>query len=569
MQDKKGAELFREILRLFAELIGGDKALLYLALGYGIVISLFTLAVPISVQLLINTVAHTASQPMILTLALVLLALLGLSGVFTALQSYAMELFERRFYARITADFALRNIYADHRYYESVNRYELTNRYFDIMSVQKIIPSLFIGGFAILLQMVVGIALVSFYHPWLLLFSIGFVCVLWGIWRIWGYRATETAVTLSAAKYETARQLEDIARANSFFKSATHIDHALGRVNTLTNHYLDRREDHFRHSFSQLIALLALYALASAGLLGIGGTLVIANELTLGQLVAAELVLSAVFYGISRLGYYLVQWYDLSAALEEIWRVYHLPLETVTGKELLQARPLPMQFAKTRFTAGSVPITLDLTLQAGQKVLAGCSTHSIQSTILQAVKRYRAPDAGALLLGETNLQDCDPHHLRDRVIVLDRPTIIEATVEEYLRAGAPDALQGDIAEALRLFELEQSISNLPDGLQTKLGVTGQPLTVSEVLRLKLAAAWLTAPHVLILNEFFDTISYLRRQRIFRRLCQMPDMTVLYFSNRQDLDCFDDYLFIDTTAHVWLEDVEALRRYEETTQEGMA
>lgn len=566
MSEPKGAALFAEILRLFATLIGKDKSFLFLAVGYGVAISLFTLAVPVSVQLLINIVAHTASQTMVVTLALILLGLLGVSAAFAAFQSYAMELFDRRFYARVTADFTLQNIYAEHQYYEAVNRYELVNRYFDIMSVQRIVPSLFIGGFAIILQMIVGVVLVSFYHPWLMLFCVGFVVSLWLIWRIWAYRATETAVRLSAAKYETVRQMEDIARANSFFKSAHHIDFAVNRINSLTHDYLDKREAHFRHSFSQQIALLALYVIANALLLGLGGTLVISNELTLGQLVAAELILSAVFYGISRLGYYLAQWYDLSAALEEIWRVYRVPLEPIGGKQAVGERPQPLHFSQARFHVSGQEINLDVELKAGQKVMAVCEGHTIQSTVLHAAKRYYAPETGAVLLGDADLQDCDVHQLRDRIKVLDRPTIIEASVEEYLRTGAPDATRGEITEALSIFELEQSIARLPDGLSTKLGVTGYPLTISETLRLKLAAAYLGKPHVLILNEFFDTISYQRRQRIFRRLCEDSALSLLYFSNRQDLDFFDGYLFLGQHQQAWLENVEALRRHEERAEE---
>ncbi len=185
-------ELSQEIKRLISLIIADDNRLIGLALIYGIGISLLTLSVPTAVQMLINSVVHTTSVTAVMTLAFVLLLLLLVSGLFNAVQAYVMELFERRFYARITSEFTLRIIYADHTYFDRINRYELVNRYFDIMTVQSIIPNLIVGLFALILQMIVGFTLVSFYHPWLFLFNLGIIIVLYLIWRIWGHNAIRT-----------------------------------------------------------------------------------------------------------------------------------------------------------------------------------------------------------------------------------------------------------------------------------------------------------------------------------------------------------------------------------------
>ncbi|MFX9193234.1 hypothetical protein ABTN81_19855, partial [Acinetobacter baumannii] len=79
----------------------------------------------------------------------------------------------------------------------------------------------------------------------------------------------------------------------------------------LTAEYVSLHRAHFRYTFTQTLCLLLLYACASAGLLTLGGMLIIAGELSIGQLVAAELILSGVFYGIAQLGNYLETFYDL------------------------------------------------------------------------------------------------------------------------------------------------------------------------------------------------------------------------------------------------------------------
>ena len=562
-----GAPLFREVKRIFFLLLEKDRSFLTIVMIYGLAISLFTLAVPVSVQLLINSVAHIASVRAIAILSLLLLGVLLFYAALNAMQLYIMEMFERRFYARITSEFTLRSIYAEHGFYENINRYELVNRYFDIMNVQKTVPSLVIGLFSVFLQMVVGIGLVSMYHPWLFLFNMCFLLVLYGIWRIWGYRALEQAIYLSEAKYRTARHLEDIARANSFFKSATHIDYAIAKIDRLTAEYIGYRKRLFRLVFTQHIALLLLYALASAGLLGIGGLQVVGGQLTLGQLVAAELILSAVFYSVSTLGNYFRKIYDLGASVEEIHRMFDIPLETISGTLTLPEKPVAVTFNKAAFSYGSSGALFNFTIPAGRKIMANTAYHTLQDMVLNAVKRYCEPETGSVLIGGLNVLDYDKHMLREQVVVLDRPTIIETTIREYLLLGKPTATISEMNEALALVQLDGRIQSLPQGIDTSLTVTGNPLTVSETLRLKLAAAWLRKPHVLILNEFFDTISYQRRKQIFTSLCADPDMTLVYFSNREDLDMFDDYLYIDEHEQNYLGSAAALREYEGTHARG--
>lgn len=109
----------------------------------------------------------------------------------------------------------------------------------------------------------------------------------------------------------------------------------------MTADYVDRHRRHFRYTFTQTLAFLLTYAVASAALLALGGSLILRGELSIGQLVAAELILSAVFYGIAQLGSYLDMFYDLVASAEELSLLYAIPRS---------ARCLPP--ARRRATAG-------------------------------------------------------------------------------------------------------------------------------------------------------------------------------------------------------------------------
>ncbi|MFT6011906.1 MAG: putative ABC transport system ATP-binding protein, partial [Candidatus Azotimanducaceae bacterium] len=326
------------VRQVLGELIAPESGYFKAAIVYGIAISLLTLAVPIAVQTLVNTVANIASTRAVLILSGLLLVMLVLSGALNALRTHVMEMYERKIYARLMSEISLKAILAPHSVFEGRQNSTITQRYFEIMTLQKNIPSLLIDGFALLLQLLVGFTLVSFYHPVLFVFNLVVMLFIYLIWRIWGADAKRTAIQLSAAKYASAKWLSDLTAAHEFFKSSRHMDYAGRTTETLIGNYVNEHRQHFKYTFTQNIAFLALYALASAGLLGLGGWLVVRGELSLGQLVAAELIMSAVFVGISQFTIYLKMYYELFGAADKIGQILALPQEVLhEDQDLLPA----------------------------------------------------------------------------------------------------------------------------------------------------------------------------------------------------------------------------------------
>jgi putative ABC transport system ATP-binding protein len=544
-------DLLREVRSIFFKLIGNDKKFLWIAIFYGMGISLLTLAVPVCVQLLMNSVAYIASVEAVILLSLLLLFLLLCSGCLTVMQSYILELFERRIYTKLTSEITLRNLLADYQYSIDTNKSDLVNRYFDIMNMQKTIPNLIVGLFAFFLQTCVGILVVSSYHPFLLLFNVFFLSLVWLIWRIWGYDALLASVNVSDAKYQTVNHIETVARHYDYFSSHVHTEFAVQKTDNLISQYLKYRQKYFKFNYAQQVSFLILYAFSSSGLLGVGGLLVIGEELTLGQLVASELILSAIFYGIVKLSYSLTAIYDLGAAVEEIYRVYQIPTENNSG---LLSPPLELTdliFHKAEFADinNESNIYLDFTIKAGQKIVALCSTHKIQQIILQSVVRHLDLKSGRILLGDYDIRDINPRQLRDSIIILRKLSVFETTIREYLTLNRTDILSSDIYDALELMDLHFVVDKLEQGLDTHLSTSGFPLSPSELLRLKLAAALLLKPKIIILTQLFDTIPSNMNKMIMKRLRGLQELTIIYFSNHlydtdDSEDIFDEYLYID-------------------------
>ncbi|WP_233061150.1 ABC transporter transmembrane domain-containing protein [Parvularcula mediterranea] len=535
----------RHVIRLAADVIKPERSFVALAVIYGIGISLLSLATPIAVQVLINSVGYTGLAVPLVVLSFTLFFLLLASGLLNALRVHLMEIFARRFYARMTSEIALRALYAQNPFFLDDGRGPLFNRYFDIIIIQKAMPVLVIGGFTVILQAGVGFVLTSFYHPLFLALNLVMIVLIWAIWLIWGPSAIRTSVDLSIAKHKAAAWLEGLGASNGFFKSDDHIAFALRKTDDTTAEYVKKHRIHFRRHFSQTVSFLILYAAASAALLGLGGWLVIEGQLTLGQLVAAELVLSVAFLGVSQLGTYLVYFYDLCAAAEELSRFWDVEQEAPVGQLTPDRLDASLHFRSVIGRARNIPARFDFDIPSGVKLQAVASTHGTQRLFGNLLKRFESPEGGIITLGGDDLRDTEIHALRREVVVLDRPTLVEMTMREYLRLSSKNVSSEEMLQTLEAVGLDTALDELEDGLDTMLSSTGWPLSVSEAMRLKLAAGILSKPSVLILNQLYDTMSasLLKRAIALSTTDGGAPTTVIVFSNRRDDMDLDGYLFL--------------------------
>jgi putative ABC transport system ATP-binding protein len=558
MSEKMPEYSVSQVFQLLRNMLKNEKQYYWLAVIYGIGISLLTLAVPISVQMLINTVANTGLVAQLVVLTVTLFVLLMISGLLYALRLHLMELFGRRFYARLVGEITLRTIYSQNPFFMDNNKSTLFNRYFDIVIVQKTVPYLLIGGFSIILQALVGFVIVSLYHPVFLGFNIVLIIMLWLVWAIWGKGAILSAVELSHTKHNVAGWVEGLGASNGYYKSRQHIERSLMETDRHTSNYIKSSEKHFKYTFSQTLAFLFIYALASALLLGTGGWLVIIGELSLGQLVAAELILSAVFYGISQLGMYLSNFYDLAAATEELSHFYDVPQEIPEGNIEPRQGDGDLIFSNVQGIARSVEVIFNFKIEKGKRIMCATPNHGVQRLFTDLLKHHIKPDGGYVTFFGTDILDIEVHELRQIITILDRPTLVAATIREYLRYADVNQPSNLMMEALECVGLDETIRYLPEGMDTKLSVTGAPFSLVEVLKLKLAAALISKPNILVLNQLFDVVPSHILKRVIDKINNNGETTIMYFSNRDDSLNFNNFLLFDDHKQMYFENFQKFK-----------
>lgn len=531
--------------RLVGDVLAPESAFYRVILIYSVALSVLSLAIPISVQMLIDTIANTGLPGAVMTLGLLLFLLLCVSGVLYALRAWTMELYNRRLYSRITGEIALSGLMAPTGWFERSTRRALFNRYFDIMTLKKNMPYLLSYGFTLFFQAVVGFIVVSLYHNYFLIFSLCLIVLLWLVWRLWGWKAIESGFHLSEAKHAAGAWLQGLAINNGFYKASAHTEFALARTDALVHAHLDAQQVHFRHSFSQLICFLLLYALASAALLGLGGWLVIRGELTLGQLVAAELILSAIFYGLPQLSGYLDYFYDVCAAIEELSRFRAVTIEAdVDAAPVQWPAAAPLVLHAVRCTERGTELEFSVTLAPGQRIQARAASATIQDAFIALLKRNATPTAGSILFGAIDLRDCSARELRQAIAVYDRQTLLPLSIRDYLRLANPQAGSSRIYEVLDLLDLQRELERLPQGLATQLDYSAAPLTLEQALRLKLAFALLGPARLVVLTQIFDAVHARHIDSFMQAFTLEGSRTALYFTRRDDLAVVTHRMFLE-------------------------
>lgn len=525
------------------DFIRPDMGDVWIIVLFAALVGVLALATPIAVEALVNTVAFGNYLQPVIILSLMLLVFLGFGAGIRALQTYIAEIIQRRLFVRVVADLAVR---LPRTRIDSASP-EMVNRFFDIVTVQKVSASLLLDGVTIVLQAVIGMAVLAFYHPILLGFDIFLVIAMAVILFVMGNGAVESAIAESRRKYAVAAWLEELARHPNTFRLEGGAAHAMESADRLANQYLDARESHFGIFFSQVLFILALQALAATILLGLGGWLVINGSLTLGQLVAAELITAIILGSFAKLGKHVEGYYDLMASMDKLGHLFDLPLERSEGGVIADSS----EGAEVR--VNNVSFSYDghrslinhfgMHVPAGARVAITSPPGSGKSTLLELIYALRDPQHGYIEIDGSDLRTLQPRALRRIAALVQNPEAFVGSLAENVHLDRPTVTPADVRWALDEVGLLEEVMALPDGLNTMVADEGAPLSKTQVLRLMLARAIASRPRLLLIDGTFDEMPDELTARVSDAILdRRHSWTVIVVSGRQEvLDRCDEIL----------------------------
>ncbi len=507
---------FRRLIRL----IEPDRGDILAIVLFAAVIGILMLATPIAVQAIVNSAAVGGALQQLIVLALLLAVALGFAAALTGIQTWIVELTQRRIFIRLVADVAARLPQVQLRAYDTGHGPETVNRFFDVLTIQKAAAKLLIDALGVVLSIATGLTVLAFYHPLLLAFDavllVAITVIVFGPLR----RGQRTAIAESSAKYKVAAWLEEIARCPYTFKAGGSEQWIFERSDAVSRGWLESRRLHFRTLFLQIGGALALQVIASASLLGMGGFLVIRGSLSLGQLVAAELIVTAVVVSVAKMGKHIETWYDLMAAVDKVGLLLDLPLEDRGGEAPLSAKHQSageLKVSGLSWCNGRGQVLgseLSFHLSAGQSIVLYGPSGSGKTALLDLFWRLRSPMSGAIRLDGRDLRDLSLDALRRDIAIVSSVEAVHGTIRENVRLRRPFVSSDDVRRAIERVGLRQTIEELPEGLNTVLHPSSRMLTHNELERLMLARAIAGSPRVLIVDALFDDFEDAQRRRIF-------------------------------------------------------
>jgi len=523
---------------------GKDIAII---IAYSIIIGSVYLVIPIVVQSLVNSIAFAVLMQPLFILTFFVLLTLGFAGIARVIRTFMVEVMQRRVFVNLSLDLTHKIPKVSIKEFDKNHGPELVNRFFDILTVQKSFSVLLIDGLTILMQSITGMVLLAFYHPFLLAFDLLMLLVIIFILFFLSRGAVITSINESKMKYKVAAWLEEIALNVKSFKDQYSRLFAFRKSDSLIRQYIDYRSRHFRVLLRIFIGSVSLQILSSVLLLSIGGFLVMKNQLSVGQLVAAEIIVTLIADGFVKFGKQLEFFYDLLASIDKLGSLTDLETDQETG-----VIPSEDDFLTLTVDSGSfsfnqgIPILKDINLKLDkpEKILIIGRSSSGKSTLLELIYAIRSFSSGIYEINGLNIKKIDKVYLRDQIFQIADKEIFEGTIAENIRLGRTKVSDSEILKLISGLHLGELVRNHPDGIDLKLSTGGSPLSNSLCFELLLVRALISSPKVLLLDsilEYFDQISL---ENILKKITEIRSPLLLIATSvSENYKSYFDRIFI--------------------------
>ncbi len=508
-------------LERLLNLIREDRADLLTLVGYNIISGVLYLAVPLSAQALINTIAAgVLVQPLVVLSMLVFLVLLLIS-ILKLIQNTIIERLQQRIFARIALRLADHLPRIEHAALQKNYAPEMANRFFDTVTLQKTWAKLLTVVPTAVLQILVGLILMGIYSPFLfgfdLMFLLGALLISW-----LGINGVDTSIKESSRKYRLAGWLEELGRCHISLKMNASPDYFVNRLDQEVVGYINARRQHFSIVVKQVFSSHLLQTIAMTGVLASGGWLVIEGQLTLGQLVAAELVMMIMLAAIEKLAGSIDDYYDLLTSLVKVGSITDLPAEHMAGVELATTKSGACidckQLSFSYYPQVPILSSLDLHIKAGQRVSLVGESGCGKTTLAYLLAGLQKPAHGRIQFNDYDLREVNLSSLRQNIaLVSGNNEIFEGTIEDNILMGRGKIERSKLHRAIELANLDKTLLTLPDGIQTQLISEGLNISIGERLRILIARAIVKSPKLLILDDVFFGIDEKTKLKILSNL----------------------------------------------------
>ena len=539
-------------------LLGSERKIIYLILFYALVNGIIVLTLPLGIQAILNFILGGRVTSSWVILVIIVVIGLTISGLIQIAQMSLTERLQQRIFAKSSFELAVRIPKIKAEAFQ--NRYapEMMNQFFDTVNLQKGMAKLLVDFPTATLQVLFGLILISVYHPFFLFFSLGVIVLLYFLFRFTGPQGVVTSLKESSHKYEVAHWLEEIARTMGTFKLAGITELPLVKVDKLIMGYLYFRRKHFGILITQFKTMVAFKVLTTGALLIMGSILLIDNQISLGQFVAAEIIIILIMNSIEKLIVGLESVYDVLTSLEKVGAITDMPLEeekTKNPSALKETDGFAVSVENLSFkypgTDKTVIDKINMKIECGEKVGLSGKQGSGKTTLLQLLTGIYEDHDGRITYNGVPLSALCHDDLRLEIgDNIWQETIFKGSVRENITLGKHGVHDEMVMEALQAVSAVDSLNQLEDGLNTLLFPEGVKIPRSLAKKIILARSIVSEPKLLLIELETDFMTQKEQENFLDYILSKP-WTLIAVSDESDfLERTNRLYFMDSGSMVF-------------------
>lgn len=524
--------------RIFA-ILKADRSEITSVYFYAILNGLIQLSLPLGIQAIIGFVlGGVISTSLVILIALVVVGVF-LNGLLQVNQMKLIEKIQQKLFARYSFEFANRLPRIDLQKTDDVYLPELTNRFFDVISLQKGVAKVLIDIPTASIQILFGLILLCFYHPIFIAFGLILIFILFLLLRFTGPKGLETSYQESYYKYRVAGWLEEIARiVKSLRFSKGSLIH-LRKNDELTTQYIHNRTSHFKILLFQYWSLVGFKVIITAAMLIVGTILLVDQQINIGQFIAAEIVIITILNSVEKFTLNLDKVYDILTSVGKLSKVIDKPLETSGVLDLTEvAGGLSVEIRDLEFTYDQQRKVLhDITIKipSGHKAVLMGADGSGKSTLLKILTGAYQPTKGNVLINGIPLNNYNLTNLRSHMgIYFTQQDIFQGSLLENITMGNTNIHYQEIMEVANKLGLTDFLIQLPGGLQHQIDPVGKKLSRNSIQKILILRMLMLKPKLILMEEPWSGIEENFKSRIENYLLnELKQTTMVMITNDQN------------------------------------
>lgn len=536
MNDKETYSPFRRLRNLLA-LEKRDITQVYV---YAFFNGIVNLTLPLGIQAIVNLIQGGQITTSWYILVAFVIVGVALTGVLQLLQLRIVENLAQRIFSNASFEFALRLPKIKYEAFRNYYGPDLANRFFDTLTIQKALPKILIDFSLGIFQIVVGLVVLSLYHPFFIIFSVLLLIIVYLIIAATGPKGLKTSIQESSAKYKIAFWIEEIARSKLSFKLASDNKIGLEKTDDKVDSYLTARESHFGVIISQSVYLIIFKVLVAAGLLITGSILVFNEQMNIGQFVAAEIIIILIIASVEKIIKTIESIYDILTALEKIGFVFDKPIDEydgVTLKESDDSFAISVENLSYRYensaTNNFENINFDIPMNTSL-VISGPPS-SGKSTLLKLICGILEPADGIVKYNGFPMKSLDFDVLKHEIgFCINNSEIFHGTILENISMNRDRATPENINKAIEITGLSSYLSRMSLGFKTVIDPEGKKTPSNVQNRILLARALATNPKLLILEDPLDHLDRLEKKQLVQKLCSEKNRWTIIVATVDDI-----------------------------------